>query len=262
MINKIKKKINKKRRKKEAKACEKRRIQFVESTIARLFPFLKIANGPFRGMQYPEAISVGSRLFPKLLGSYESELSGVLEDIIGRGYTEIVDIGCAEGYYTVGLGMCIPSAEIYAYDVNGEALRLCHDMALHNGISEGRIHFGAKCSSDTIQHLPLAKKALFICDCEGYEKELFTPDLIPHLERHDLLIETHDCYDVTISTQLENLFQSTHEITNILSVDDIQKAKTYTYPQLDGFSLEERYILLSEGRPSIMEWLYIKSKRD
>lgn len=61
-----------------------------------------ILSGPFKGLMYPRE-SVGSAWAPKLLGTYESELSPTIERIVSGGYRSVVDIGAAEGYYAVGL---------------------------------------------------------------------------------------------------------------------------------------------------------------
>ena len=73
------------------------RDMLLAKVIEDLFPDLTVANGPFKGMRYAAAQSVGSALLPKLLGSYESELHGALEEMFVRKYTTVVDIGCAEG---------------------------------------------------------------------------------------------------------------------------------------------------------------------
>ena len=70
----------------------------------------------------------------------------------------------------------------------------------------------------------------------------------------------HDFLDVTISTELEALFAATHQLTNVLSTDDIQKAKHYQYPELIGLPVRARFQLLAEGRPMIMEWLLAEAR--
>src|SRR5690606_29129834 len=63
---------------------------------------LQITAGPFEGMKYLEQVA-GSALLPKLIGSYESELHAALLDMTRRGHRLIIDVGCAEGYYAVGM---------------------------------------------------------------------------------------------------------------------------------------------------------------
>jgi len=228
-------------------------------TIKDISPKLIVKHGVFKGMKYPEEKSIGSSLIPKLLGSYEKEIESALEQVCSREYTEIVDIGCAEGYYAVGLAMRINSAKVFAFDTDDEAIRLCNRMARLNGVSE-RVLTGSFCDAATLQSIPYTKKALIISDCEGYEKELFTKESVSALSAHDLIIETHDFIDIEISSYIRELFEETHTIEVYQSIDDIKKAQTYEYEELDGFDLAQRKIILAEWRPAIMEWFYMKSR--
>lgn len=232
----------------------------VDEAIEKLFPDLKVRHGVFQGMKYPRVKSVGSALFPKLLGSYERELQPMLERICGQGYREVVNIGCAEGYYAVGLAMRLRAARVHAFDVNPEAIGLCREMAALNRVGE-RVITGAFCDPEVLQGLRLAGKALVVCDCEGYEKMLFTKETVKFLAPHDVLMEVHDGVDITISTYIQGLFEPTHRIEVIESLDDIKKARTYAYPELESYDLATRKILVGEGRPHIMEWFFIQSRQ-
>lgn len=229
--------------------------------IMAISPNLVVKNGVFKGLKYPELRSVCSAICPKLLGSYESEIESVLERIVGNEYTEIVDIGCAEGYYAVGLAMRIGAAKVYAYDTDKQALRLCKDMAILNGVS-ARLLTGTFCDLSTLKNISFTSKALILSDCEGYEKNLFTRDAVELLAPHDLLIEIHDFIDIEISTQIREVFRETHEIEVYQSIDDIKKAQVYEYKELEKFSLSDRKAILAEGRPAIMEWFFMRSRRN
>jgi len=228
----------------------------VSPAIQMLFPNLRIAHGPFQGMKYPRAQSVNSCLFPKLLGSYERELHQILETICNANYTEIVDIGCAEGYYAVGLAMRIPTAKVFAYDTDGTAKAMCEELAELNHVRQ-RIVIGSFCDVETLHSIPFSGRGLIFSDCEGYEKSLFTPEVVPFLCHHDLLIETHDLADIEISSQIRQRFKNTHAITAVQSIDDIIKAHTYSYEELCDYDLSSRKILLAEDRAVIQEWLYM-----
>lgn len=235
-------------------ALSKRAI--IQNAFISALPDISVKHGPFKGMKYPEKKSVGSALIPKLLGSYEREIQPIIEQICSTPYSEVVDIGCAEGYYAIGLAMQIKTAKIFAYDTNEEAIRLCRKMAQINLVSE-RLVVGSFCDANTLRSVPFTNKALIISDCEGYEKELFTEEIVPFLSRHDLLIEIHDFLDIEISSLIRNRFQDTHLITAVQSIDDITKAHSYHYKELQGYDLATRKVLLAEGRPSIMEWFYM-----
>ena len=64
-----------------------------------------VLSGPFHGMRYVDH-SVGSSLFPKLIGTYEKELRYWLEaQFTESNLTTIVNIGAGEGYYAVGAAL-------------------------------------------------------------------------------------------------------------------------------------------------------------
>ena len=228
----------------------------IEKAALEISPDLTVRHGPFRGMRYPTTKSVGSALVPKILGSYESELHSIVDRICGQDYSDIVDIGCAEGYYAVGLAMRLRNANIYAYDTNRDAIRLCKQMARLNNVLD-RFTTGEFCDSNTLRSIPLGKKALIVSDCEGYEKALFSGETASHLANHELLIEIHDFIDIEISSTIRQAFQDTHRITVVQSIDDIAKARLYDYKELHNYDLSARKALLAEGRLSIMEWFYI-----
>ena len=230
------------------------RDAFLDAAIEELFPDLVVISGPFMGMRYPSSRSVGSALLPKLLGSYESELHPTLEKLLGKKHACIVDIGCAEGYYAIGLALKLANVEVYAFDTDSRARYACSQMALLNGVAN-RVHIGGLCNAGVLGSLPLGERALIISDCEGYERELFAPAIVRSLARHDLIIETHDFVDIEISTRLRQTFAGTHSIESIMSVDDIQKAHLCQHAKLARYTLSEKRMLLAERRPAIMEWL-------
>lgn len=231
-------------------------LGFIRSKI----PDLVVRSGPFRGMRYPSAAAVGSTLVPKLLGTYEAELHSTVEEICGEKYQTIVDIGSAEGYYAVGLALRFPDAAIFAYDIEPEAIRLCRAMAEVNGVSN-RLLTGALCTSSTLKHLPYGKRSLIVCDCEGFEAELFPEEVIQSLVQHDLLIELHDFIDSRISSAIRERFSATHSIRSVRSVSDSDKARTYHCEELDGLRLELKEFLLAERRPCAMEWFFLRAKQ-
>jgi hypothetical protein len=227
----------------------------------KLFKDQIVLNGPFKGLKYPSMRSKSSSLFSKLIGSYEKELSPTFEEIITSSYEQILDIGCAEGYYAVGLALKIPKVTIYAYDIDPEARMLTKKMAELNGVIE-RVIISSSCTSETLKLFDFKKRSLIISDTEGFEKYLFTPECLPNLHTTDILIETHDFIDINISTDLEKLFSETHNLSIIQSLGDVLKAKTYKYAELHGTDLNTRYRIFEEGRRFTDEWLYLKAKTE
>ena len=225
----------------------------------QLFPDRTVMDGPFRGMQYPSFQSAGSALLPKLLGSYESELHHVICDLSHKDFGTIVDIGCAEGYYAIGAALLWKDATIYAYEMDPSARNACARMAELNGVS-ARVHMMGKCEQSALLALPLESPSLIIADCEGYEKHLFTESSVARLSKHDFIIELHDFIDIEISPELKKVFSKTHDVSSILSVDDLQKVHQYKSPLLDTLSKKQARVVLNERRPCVMEWLVARSR--
>lgn len=214
-----------------------------------------VVSGLFKGLKYPEFKSFGSALFPKIIGSYEDELHPYFKTLLAQKYDYILDIGCAEGYYAVGLAKLAPSSIIQAYDTNKNAIDFCKKMAELNHVIN--IDFYSFCSNQTLKEFDFKNKSLIISDCEGYEEILFDTENISKLINCDLIIESHDMIKLGIKEKIINLFEKTHEITIVKSVlksisdyEDLKKLNFRKYT--DGILFE---------RNTRMEWLVIKSRK-
>jgi SAM-dependent methyltransferase len=234
--------------------------RFHEDLYDNIFHERKVLHGPFKGLQYPAYNSIGSALYPKLLGSYERELHDVLKKIMEDEFSEIVNIGCGEGYYAIGLARIFPRAKIVACDTDPHALKLCRDMAELNQV-RNQISYVSEFTESQLKVFEFSGKGLIVCDCEGYEKVLFTSSNIKNLVNCHLLIEIHDFIDIHISAVLSDLFSASHNLTIVKSLDDIEKAKLYRYDELKNIDLPAKKRLLGEGRPAIMEWFFFVPKQ-
>ena len=217
-----------------------------------------VRNGFFKGMKYSSLKSVGSSIFPKLLGSYEIELFPTLLRLYQNRYDDILDIGCAEGYYAVGLALKFPVSKIYGYDVDKEALRLCADFARHNQV-ESRVFLYDKCTASTLESFTYSGRTLIICDCEGYERELFTNTNINNLSSADMIIELHPFAVEGIKKYLVDLFTGTHDLSIISSYDNNRKIFDFR-SSLQGMNRVEQLKSVEEGRSITMDWLIAESK--
>lgn len=241
----------------------KRKVQTEEDIHEELFGTIfherKVLHGPFKGLQYPSYNAIGSVLYPKLIGSYEKELHWIMESLSAIEFSEIINIGSGEGYYAVGLCLKFSKAKIFACDTDPQAMVLCQKMAELNHVTD-RIIFKNEIRAADLKEFKFTTRGLIICDCEGFEKSLFDLNNLDNLKACYLLIETHDFLDITITSFLIELFSSTHMITIIKSLDDIEKAKLYQFEETRFFDLVTKKKLFGERRPAIMEWLYLSPK--
>jgi len=227
-----------------------------EAILKIKFSNLTVLDGPFKGMVYPDFIAYGSAMYPKLLGCYESELNSSLESFLKTDYHSIFDIGCAEGYYAVGVAMRQPNALVYAYDIDVKALESCEKMAKLNK-AEKNMHFGTFCSPETLIGMDFEKKSLIFSDCEGYEMDLFTPDVVKNLKNCDLIIELHDLYTEKISPTIFDAFSASHHIKLVYSENTFMKMRALN---LIGELTEDLILNFFLERNGIMRWAIITPK--
>lgn len=212
---------------------------------------LRVQQGPFAGMAYVDEATC-STLAPKLIGSYEAELQPAFTEILTANYSTIIDIGCAEGYYAVGLAMKMPRATVYAFDIDAQARTLCKEMAQLNFVAD-RVFIEEACTHTRLREL-IDERTLVVCDCEGCEFELLQPEIVPELKKTDLLVELHDFIDPRIKSALVSRFEQTHDISIIGTTERLAT----DYQALSGFSAQSQVFALAELRGADMEWAFMR----
>jgi hypothetical protein len=219
-----------------------------------LSPEASVLDGPFAGMRYPEFSSAGSMLMPKLLGTYESEISHLFTRRYTEQFPSIIDIGCAEGYYAVGCAVLNSRAMVYAYDTSPAARKLCLGLASANGVAN-RVVLDTACIPSHFSQWD-NKRVLIISDCEGCESTLFSDATVALLKHADLIIEVHEFAGASLCDLTQRL-EATHEICVFYSKPDLDKAIEGSD---DGVPLHERVLWTAECRPTTMPWLWARSR--
>ncbi len=208
----------------------------------------KVIGGPFAGMALlPEACDLPS----KLLGCYEVELHAAIAKAIGRDPAVVVNVGCGQGYYAVGLAQLLPRARVFAFDSNPGSQEICRRAAFANRVSE-RVLVSGKCEIEFFRQISAeADRPLLIVDCEGAELDLLDPDRAPELMHCDLIIECHDFMDPRITPTLRERFSGSHDLENV-----VEGARDPNqFESLRGWQSIDRWIAMSEGRTAMTNWL-------
>lgn len=228
------------------------RVRLIENTLSARAGS-KILSGPFRGMTYPVFASEGSRA-ARHLGAYEASLHPVIEEAFARGYGQVIDIGCAEGYYAVGFARKVPGLRVYAYDTDPTAQASCRALAQANGVEDRVIVAGQFAHADFA--LCARTKTLVICDIEGAEERLLDPSLAPDLKSADLLVEAHDCFRAGMSDLLIERFSGTHTISKMGRIIAGQALPAWTEEWGD----LDRLLALWEWRIGPTPWLWMVAR--
>jgi hypothetical protein len=218
-----------------------------------------ILSGPFQGLLYLDEIGFCGPILPKWIGSYECELHGIIEDVLAHPPSLIIDIGSAEGYYSVLLAARLPNSHVVSFDYDVLAVRAQKRLAAKNGVTNLAIK--KQCDHKQLMDLIEATKgsSLVICDIEGAEMEMIDPVRCPSLSKADLLVELHEGSKWRAQAMLKELearFHTSHSIT-FIPIKPRDPARYLSVCQT--LPLEDLKRALDEDRCGSFGWLVLKT---
>ncbi len=232
----------------------------VVKEVLKVFKNPTVIHGPFSGLKYPDFESFGSAIYPKLLGCYEAELNEFWKLILAEKYDLAIDIGSAEGYYSVGIALKSKfNFPLIVVDISPVALKMVGKIGVLNNVQK-RLELMLGITSKELALKCENKRAFILCDAEGFEKEIFNVDIVKNLANCDVLIETHDVKVFRVSQYLTNLFSETHNIKIVSSTDDMYKLNNYNFPELVGLTDKAKIKMMTEGRSNIQDWIFCTPK--
>ena len=225
-----------------------------------LMPFVfavthgRVQTGPFAGtVLLPKYMWGDGDTAAKLLGVYENELHGFIESEIVAKPDAVINVGCAEGYYSIGLAGRLKTVNVIAVDIDPRSAAIVQNTAAANQLTNvtaitqtvDTVWLEAQCN----QH----RRPLLVIDCEGAEIDLLDIDHVPSLAHCAMIVESHDCINPVITQTLLSRFAKTHKIQQSLQIGK----DPYQFRFLDQLSDCDKWALVHEGRPSTMSWLYM-----
>ena len=210
-----------------------------------------VQAGPFAGLRLGATGTEGGHA-PRLLGCYEQELHPHLERLVAQGFRRVVNIGCADGYYAVGLARRMPQAEIIARDTSPAAQAACAATAAANGVA-ARIAIGGE-----VGHAELATLAgpgsWLVVDIEGGEDALLDPIAVAELAGTTILAECHEGPRPGVTDRLAARFAPTHRVTRIAAA-----LGGATMPGwMEGLSHLDQLLATWEWRSAPTPWLVLE----
>ncbi len=211
-------------------------------------------SGLFANMNYVNS-SYGSVYFPKLLGTYEREITSALRRFLEISFEKIVVAGAAEGYYAVGLALRT-NADIHAFEAQPKARLVLRELAQKNGM-DTRVQVGEICDAPNLaESMARCRPVLVLMDIEGGESILLDPDVVPALNNAYILVEMHEFIIPGVTAIVKKRFESTHVINEIhserRSFSDFPISKNSVGKLIfEGAAVQ----LMQEGRPLQMSWL-------
>lgn len=218
----------------------------------------KVQEGGFKGMTiHPGTSWDRSGLVPKLLGCYEEEIVEWFTGTQPGQFERIINIGCAEGFYAVGLARTLAANQIIAVDLDPAALEMTRRNAEANGVGE-RVETRQGIDEASLQLLlKEVPNTLVVSDCEGFELELFSSETIVAAQQATCLIESHDFSGKGVTDILESRFAGSHHV----KVIEEGQRNPNRYRILQGMNELDRWLAVCEFRPLPMRWIAAMPKR-
>ena len=214
----------------------------------------RVLGGPFAGMVFDGTVSEGCYL-PRMLGCYEAELHPHLDALGERRPDIVVNVGCAEGYYAVGLARRWPWATVHARDIDPAALDACRRLAEANGVA-GRVVVGGRFDGADFAAFA-GRRVLVVCDVEGFEEELLDPARFPALAGFDVLAELHPFARPDMAEEIARRFRPTHAVT--LVANRVPDAGALPAP-LAGLHADDRALAVWETRGTPTPWAVMTAR--
>lgn len=214
-----------------------------------------VMEGPLKGLDFLPQSAEGCHI-AKLLGCYEQPLLPFIEAAIQANYPTILNIGCAEGYYAVGMARRMPSTQVLAFDLNPNAQHTCRALAEKNGVAD-RVQIGALFQPEDFAAYA-GQRVLLLCDIEGAERELLNPDESPALKGMDIILESHECLIPGITQEIIRRFQTSHTITVVQDNGQRQLHNAPTW--FNNLAHLDQLLATWEWRSGPTPWLVMKAK--
>jgi len=213
-----------------------------------------VMEGPLKGLDFLPQSAEGCHI-AKLLGCYEQPLLPYIEEAILANYPTILNVGCAEGYYAVGMARRMPNTKVLAFDLNPKAQETCAALAARNNVVD-RITIGALFKLEDFANYA-GQKVLVLCDIEGAERELLNPEIAPALKGMDIIMESHECLIPGITQEIINRFKDSHTIT--LVEDNGQRQLANAKKWFNNLAHLDQLLATWEWRSGPTPWLILKA---
>jgi hypothetical protein len=219
----------------------------------------EVKYGIFKGMKIDsDATWNKSDLGGMLLGLYEQE---ILYELESNRYELLINFGAGDGYYAVGALYSKIAKRVFAFEQNEKSQEVIRRNASINSIDEGLSVLG-EAHNRLYETLGLTSeelsKTIVLCDIEGAEFDLFTSPMFEYFALSKIIIEIHDFIPKGKEQALQLIVNSkaTHTYREIrTSSRDLSTIK-----ELSHLSDDERWLVCSEGRPTLMRWLVFEPK--
>ena len=223
----------------------------------------KILYGPYSGTKILSSYGWSNIDFcPKYLGSYEYQVQKKIIDLNKKKkFDYFIDLGAAEGYHIISLLKKKFFKQGLAFEISKKSREILKKNAQINKLNNRiRIYKDANLSSlkNTLRNFN-HRRLLFLVDIEGQEYDLFDKDFCKIFSKGTFIIEEHP-FNISNKRKIKNFNQNIKKYYNVEILKDTPK-NPFNFSILEKYSDDEKYLMMSEGRPESMQWVILQPKK-
>ena len=223
----------------------------------------KILYGPYKNTKIINSFSWSNiDSASKYLGTYESHIQQKIIKLAKKFKLKfIVDLGAAEGYHLVSLIKKNFFLKGFAFEINKQSRIFLKRNALVNKVTN-KIKIFSKAELESMKNILNKRqftKTLFLVDIEGHEFGLFNEKFCTFFSNSYFIIEDHN-FNEKSKKRRDNFYKIVKKYFKIEIIKDNAK-NPFNYKILDPFTDDEKYLMMSEGRPETMQWLILYPKK-
>ena len=220
----------------------------------------RVASGLYKGMRISTKENWGNDIGSKILGIYEEQIQQCIHKIAKeKKINTIINFGAAEGYHLIGpvKKKIIPFG--FGIEIDKETRKTKKKNIISNSLTK-RIKI---ITFDDFKSLKIksknknSSKILVLIDIEGNEYNLLNKTNIKYFKNDFLIIELHQF--ISNSSTKHNKFIQL--LKKYYKIEVIKNSSRNPYlKEIEHLSDEERWMIVSEGRPCEMSWLICSPK--
>ena len=223
----------------------------------------KILYGPYRGTIIGNKYGWSNIDFSsKYLGTYESQIQNEIIQLTKKNkFDFIIDLGAAEGYHIISLLKKKYFKKGLAFEINKKSREILERNAKINKVHLKLKIFGEANSLSLIKSLNNLdqKKLFFLVDIEGNEYTLFNKQFCKKFSKSTFIIEEHP-FNIRNNNIIKKFKKNITKHHKLKILKDTSK-DPFNIDILESYSDDEKYLMMSEGRPQAMKWLILQPKK-
>ena len=221
----------------------------------------KILFGPYSGTKFIFRSGWSNTDFgPKYLGTYERQIQKKIIYLKKKfNLNFFVDCGAAEGFHIISLLQKKIFKTAVAFEINKKSRDLLIKNAINNNVKK-KISVFSEANFASLKKLKIKnfKKTLFLLDIEGAEFNLFDKNFCRYFSKSFFIIEDHN-FIILNKKKTNSFYKTIKKFFKVEFVDD-NFENPLNYKILDNLTEDEKYLILSEGRPLRMQWIILLPK--